>query len=281
MNSLINLRTELSEYYLSYNLVINIIQRNKSIINEYIFSKLISSNIEKALELVHGLSLEWIELKTSALKYISTELAKLEKNKEASEVMYEAIECASSLNSDWDKSMAIKEISIELAKQGNYEEAIECVNSILYDSDKYEAFYEMAILFAKHENLMMAENTGLKIPKIAMRQKCWKEIGKNMYEKFGWQQSLQQAKYIQSSETHEFYFKGISDCVTTYDCNSEFILNARGFYQDDIVSMESLLQNFALQELFISNSSLEKINRFNRTLNIQWAIDIKNSFSEN
>ena len=208
-------------------------------------------------------------------------MAKLEKNKEASEVMYEAIECASSLNSDWDKSMAIKEISIELAKQGNYEEAIECVNSILYDSDKYEAFYEMAILFAKHENLMMAENTGLKIPKIAMRQKCWKEIGKNMYEKFGWQQSLQQAKYIQSSETHEFYFKGISDCVTTYDCNSEFILNARGFYQDDIVSMESLLQNFALQELFISNSSLEKINRFNRTLNIQWAIDIKNSFSEN
>jgi hypothetical protein len=47
------------------------------------------------------------------------------------------------------------------------------------------------------------------------------------------------------------------------------------------VSMETLLRHYALHELFINNASPEKIERYNRTLNIQWAIDIKNSFSDN
>ena len=45
--------------------------------------------------------------------------------------------------------------------------------------------------------------------------------------------------------------------------------------------METLLQQHALHELFFSDALSEKIERFNRTLNIQWAIDIKNSFSAN
>jgi len=35
-----------------------------------------------------------------------------------------------------------------------------------------------------------------------------------------------------------------------------------------------------LYELFLDNPSAEKVNRLNHTLNIQWAIDIKNSIKE-
>ena len=53
-------------------------------------------------------------------------------------------------------------------------------------------------------------------------------------------------------------------------------MKTRSYYQDDIESMEKILQNHALNELFFSDASNEKIERLNRTLNIQWAIDIKN-----
>ena len=50
---------------------------------------------------------------------------------------------------------------------------------------------------------------------------------------------------------------------------------------NDIVEVKNLLQKYVMKSLFFQNISEQKIHRFNRTLNIQWAIDIKNSFSAN
>jgi hypothetical protein len=46
----------------------------------------------------------------------------------------------------------------------------------------------------------------------------------------------------------------------------------------DSESIETLLQKYAINELFFGSASKEQINRLNKTLNIQWAIDIKNQF---
>jgi hypothetical protein len=46
----------------------------------------------------------------------------------------------------------------------------------------------------------------------------------------------------------------------------------------DIESIELLLQKFALQETFLTQTLPELQQRLNRTLNIQWAIEIKNQF---
>jgi hypothetical protein len=43
--------------------------------------------------------------------------------------------------------------------------------------------------------------------------------------------------------------------------------------------MERLIQSHALNELFFENASKNKIERLNRTLNIQWVIDIKDEFN--
>jgi len=40
--------------------------------------------------------------------------------------------------------------------------------------------------------------------------------------------------------------------------------------------MEKMFQNYACNELFFQKNSADKLERLNRTLNIQWAIDIKN-----
>jgi hypothetical protein len=47
---------------------------------------------------------------------------------------------------------------------------------------------------------------------------------------------------------------------------------------NDSESIENLLQKLSVNELFFDNEDREKINRLNRILNFQWAIDIKAQF---
>ena len=53
-------------------------------------------------------------------------------------------------------------------------------------------------------------------------------------------------------------------------------LSNRNFYLNDLNTLQLGLQKFALNQLFFENLPEEKIQRYNHTLNIQWAIDIKN-----
>ena len=46
----------------------------------------------------------------------------------------------------------------------------------------------------------------------------------------------------------------------------------------DLQTLEQLIHKHSLQKLFCCETSREKTNRFNRTLNIQWALDIAAQF---
>ena len=69
---------------------------------------------------------------------------------------------------------------------------------------------------------------------------------------------------------------GIINNVNTTNINIEFTNNVIKDPTQEVKLIEHVLQMYALNQLFFENLSEEKINRFNRTLNIQWAIDIKN-----
>jgi hypothetical protein len=43
---------------------------------------------------------------------------------------------------------------------------------------------------------------------------------------------------------------------------------------ENSINIENLLQAYAQFELFFGNPSPEKINRLNKTLNLQWVMDI-------
>jgi len=50
--------------------------------------------------------------------------------------------------------------------------------------------------------------------------------------------------------------------------------------KDDSTSMEHFLQVYAQHELFFGSPSQEKIDRLNKTLNLQWAMDIIEQFPQ-
>jgi hypothetical protein len=168
-----------------------------------------------------------------------------------------------------------------LSKLGQIKDAYDCSFNILDDSDKSKALNSIASELAKQENWALCESTGLEIPQILDSHNGWKEIAKNTSEEKGWKNALQVVNQFQNAEFKMHYLKSLADSLNSIESTKELILNARSYYFDDIESMEKLLQHHALHELFFSDASNEKIERLNRTLNLQWAIDIKNSFSVN
>jgi len=233
-----------------------------------------ASAMQEALECARGISIDWF--KSIALKDISAELAKQGKIVEAASTMQEALECARGISAKRDKSIALGDISAELAKQGKTEEALECARGISEDGGKSIALGGISAELAKQGNLPLDEQIGFEISFIAHRQNYWKGMANSIKEMHGWHAALENAQKMQTEEARIYYLKGIFNSLTLNECNKEFILCARKFYLKDMVSMEKLFQNYALNELFFQENSGDKIERLNHTLNIQWAIDIKN-----
>jgi len=201
--------------------------------------------MQQALACATGISDDY--LKSSALKDISAELAKQGKLEEAASAMQQALACATGISDDYLKSSALKDISAELAKQGAWQ---------------------------------LAESTGLEISRMADRQNCWKTIAENTYKEIGWQKALQQESQFQNDEARLFFLKGWAKAIELNDEVLECLVEAFPLITKDTESIENLLQKFALRELFIGAGKEELIKRLNRTLNIQWAVDIKTQFPQ-
>jgi hypothetical protein len=92
------------------------------------------------------------------------------------------------------------------------------------------------------------------------------------------QKSLLQVKHLKSDEARLFFLKGWAEAVNQHDADAVCMQAALRYLANDSESIENLLQKHALHEVFFGNASKEKINRLNRSLNIQWALDIVANF---
>jgi hypothetical protein len=86
------------------------------------------------------------------------------------------------------------------------------------------------------------------------------------------------ANQFKSDEAQLFYLKGWSEAVNPEETDAVCVQAALSQLVYDSESIEILLQSHAVNELFFANAHKEKINRKNKTLNIQWMIDIKAQF---
>jgi hypothetical protein len=239
--------------------------------------------VEEALTCVRDMSDE--SDKSRAFSGISSELAKQGKVEEAASAMQEALTCARGISDEWDKSSALSGISSELAKQGKVEEAasamqeaLTCARGISDEKKKSWALLDVSTELAKQGNWALAETTGLEIPKLAQRHSCWKTIAEISYKIDGWEEALVQVNHLKSDEARLFYLKGLTEIVNEQDVNAVCVQESLSQLANDSESIENLLQKLSVNELFFDNEDREKINRLNRILNFQWAIDIKAQF---
>jgi tetratricopeptide (TPR) repeat protein len=234
------------------------------------------SVMQEALSCAKGISGD--KAKCSVLAAISTELAKQGKLDEAASAMQDAISCARGISFDTQRSSALTDISTELAKQGKIDEALACIRD---ESDKSSALQGISAELAKQGNWSLAETIGGDISQTRNRHSCWKIIAERNFEKMGWQQALQCSENLLTPEAKKHYLKSLSVLVKSIESRSELILTASRYFLEDLGSLENLLQQHALHALFFVEVSEDKVDRLNRTLNIQWAIDVKNKLESN
>jgi hypothetical protein len=121
-----------------------------------------------------------------------------------------------------------------------------------------------------------SEIVGLEIFQERKRYNCWKNIAASSLEITSWQLTLSGVKNYKNKEARVFYLKGWSENIAIQDVTSECIVASLPFMVGDIESMEILLQKYAMQEILLGKLDTTLQQRLNRTLNIQWAINIKN-----
>jgi hypothetical protein len=122
----------------------------------------------------------------------------------------------------------------------------------------------------------MVENIGFEIPQITNRNQCWKIIASIALNDFAWKKSLEFHNFLNSQEAQHFYLIGWANAIKIPEIDNILTQQVLPILTDQPKSVETMLQKFALRELSEGNPSKELIARLNRTLNIQWAIDIKN-----
>jgi tetratricopeptide (TPR) repeat protein len=220
-----------------------------------------------------------------ALADISTVLAMQGQLTEAQFVMEEAIKIARGVNNGGDKSRLLAFISTELHKQKHHEasmlilnESLEFARGINDNYWKSDALFFIPKELVKHGNWTLAESAAWEIPQILDRQLSWKAIAKLTYKYVGWKDSLMQFKQLRTDEARLFYLKGWIEALNYKDTDNICIQEVLSHFAHDSEGIETLLRKYALHEVFFGNAGREKINQLNRTLNIQWALDIAAQF---
>jgi uncharacterized protein with GYD domain len=237
---------------------------------------------EEAIETARSIKIDWRS--NEAIRFISLELLRQGKIYDSLSVIQEALKLARNISNENSRYFALKAISIILTKLGKIgdaelviNEALESVRRINDENIKSSGLREIAIFYIQHRNWKLAEEIVLEISVISVRHSLCFEIAQIENDICKLNNSTLPPIVFVDSELSKFYLKGLAKTVTAIECDFNFLLLVRNYYRDDMNSFAKLLKKYALNILFFNDSSLETIQRFNRTLNIQWAIDIKNS----
>lgn len=207
--------------------------------------------------------------KSRAIQEIASAFAKMTK-------IEEALETANGIYYNRSKSEALSDIATELAKQGKIEDAIQCALDIIDLVYRNIAFEKIVSEIAMQGQWQWVQHIGNKVTTIADRQKIWKTIASALVQYGGSNTALQKVKYLPKGEITYFYLQQWVTELFVTDLQKKITKKSLNLLKDNIRGTQSFLQVYAQRELFFGNVSANKIDRLNKTLNIQWAINIKN-----
>ena len=196
-----------------------------------------------------------------------------------------AMQCARSINNELDRSIAMRVVFNKQFSEGQIEDASnvaeEAINSIclIRDENIRESELEkISMEVVKIGKSELAEKTVLRIKRNISRTRVWQDWASYMLESYGWESAIQQADLFYSREARFYYLQSLADVVSVVQLPDLFMKQAYPLLADDYYGLEILLQKHAVRLVSFRDISDAAINRLNRTLNIQWAIDIAAQF---
>jgi len=200
-------------------------------------------------------------------------------------MLQDDINSAISMSNPWDKWNALVNFSTILANQNCpiesnelIKQALLCVQSLDNIEDKGSALKGIGVEMAKQGKLEDAEAIGNEICSLYMRLECWKEIGLESLSPNKWKAASGVIEQLKNGETREFFLKGWSEKVNVTEVTGDCIAETLPLIINDSDSIETLLHKYAVRETLLCEPEYSLQQRLNRTLQIQWAIDIAAQF---
>jgi hypothetical protein len=264
--------SEINDVY-SKCVALNLISTEMAIIGKFEESDTI---LKESLDLAYGIK-DYKEL-SHVLKNIFIGLAEIKDVESVFFLIEEAIVCASRIHDNTVRRKVLNELYIELALKGLIEEVIEYSREMDTLSDSSMFLKSLSLTLASRGKLPFAEKIGLEISEIGLRQSCWKEMAKSIKIKNGWESALTNMKELQNDESIIFYLQGLIENLSVNETDINCFKTVIPLIVKDPKNIQTLLQCLALHELMYGKPTKEMIQRFNKTLNIQWAIDIADKF---
>jgi hypothetical protein len=223
--------------------------------------------LKESLAIVEDINDE--KLKSEVIKDIAVELSKQGQ-------LGESLAIVDGISDESYKNSALKDIAVELVKSRKMNESFSIARGINDVLLKSRALKAIAVELSSQEQWFLAEKTGQEIPVIAVRNSCWIDIAFESVKGFGWEKGFKKRAFLHSYEAQLFYLKGWTASINLLDVNNYCLHESIPMLADDGETIEMLLHKYATREVAFGNPSRKLVDRLNRTLNIQWVIDIKN-----
>jgi hypothetical protein len=131
---------------------------------------------------------------------------------------------------------------------------------------------------AEQGDWALALNLCLKISSLSYRQDCLRNLVSTFFENYGASASLLFINALVTNEDELFYFKCWVEKVNVGEVDDFCIQQVLPKIVHDSYSIDLLLQKYAVQQVIINKFSPLGFSRLNRTLNIQWLLDITAQF---
>lgn len=182
-----------------------------------------------------------------------------------------------------EQSFVLAKTSTELFRQTKFKKADSLINKVIEIADEIEDIYlKNTILKNLCSELIIQKNfklVELLIYKIEVKSdvfECLQDIGGQMLDLYGYFGSVDLLEYFSELTNKEIIYQGIIKSITLSDNYEQIKFHALKRYQQTTNSFLHLLQMHAVYEVFLGRNNEAKIIRLDKTLNIKWAIDIKN-----
>lgn len=242
---------------LAYNLIkVNQNKLAEKIINETL---ILSNNISNKYE------------RSNALSEISSLLFKIGQIEYADKIINEAIEIAQTIEED----TILTEIIPKLIPMGKLKKALDIALNIPY----YKSLALQKILseLIRLKDYEFAYDNIKSIDEMYYRNEIWCKIGESQFKNIGLDFCILKLKEINNLQARMSFKKGIVQTIDSYGANLKTIGPLLILIKEDSESIEHLLNMHSLNNLFFQKDyPQEKMEHFNKVLNLQWAIDIKN-----
>jgi hypothetical protein len=147
-------------------------------------------------------------------------------------------------------------------------------------TERSQVFKNISLKYISKDNFTEGLTNIYQIDDLGVRYKAFQEMAYIIYKNYNYTISFEKINLLSEDIAKKNYLLGIALNMTPFDCDITFLFKYFSMADVDTICIEQALQLYFLNDFIFNTPSIEMINRFNKTLNIQWALDIISKFSK-